>query len=306
MSRLAKATISLVILVMLFMPGAMAASVASFDATPNTYSSLGPDSVAFDSEGHGPYSGVSDGRVLKWNGDKQRDVHRVQASPGDRYGRPLGLQFHHKSENLYIADAYKGLMRVGPAGGEATVLVNQVDGAPLCFTNGVDVDQITGQVYLTDSSTKGDSTGRLMRYDPHTNDVTMLQSGITYPNGVSISHDRTHLVVASTAPCKLLRHRMKGPNAGKTEPFADLPGYRDNVRQDKRGGYWVALHREKNELPFEFGSHLLVVRVGPNRKIIEEMKGLKSVRPTEIMERGNGKYYMRSVELPYVGVVTRK
>ncbi|KQK20734.1 hypothetical protein BRADI_1g56532v3, partial [Brachypodium distachyon] len=221
-------------------------------------------------------------------------------------GRPFGLQFHHKSENLYIANAYKGLMLVGPNGGEATVLVNQVDGAPLHFTNGVDVDQITGQVYFTDSSMNyqrsqhemvtrtGDSTGRLMRYDPHTNDVTTLQSGITYPNGVSISHDRTHLVVASTGPCKLLRHWMKGPNAGKTEP------------QDKRGGYWVALHREKNELPFEFGSHLLVVRVGPNGKILEEMRGPKSVRPTEIMERGNGKYYMGSVELPYVGVVTHK
>ena len=28
----------------------------------------GPESVAFDGDGVGPYSGVSDGRVLKWNG----------------------------------------------------------------------------------------------------------------------------------------------------------------------------------------------------------------------------------------------
>ena len=27
-----------------------------------------PESVAFDGDGTGPYSGVSDGRVLKWNG----------------------------------------------------------------------------------------------------------------------------------------------------------------------------------------------------------------------------------------------
>ncbi|PNT63752.1 hypothetical protein BRADI_4g20631v3 [Brachypodium distachyon] len=187
-------------------------------------------------------------------------------------------------------------MRVGPAGGETTVLMNQVDGAPLRFINGVDVDQMTGQVYFTDSSMNyqrsqhemvtrtGDSTGRLMRYDPQTNDVTTLQSGLTYPNGVSMSR----------------------PNVGKTEPFADLPGYPDNVRQDRRGGYWVALHREKNELPFEFGSHLLAVRVGPNGKVLEEMREPKSVRPTEIMERANGKYYMGSVELPYVSVVTHK
>jgi hypothetical protein len=68
----------------------------------------------------------------------------------------------------------------------------------------------------------------------------------------------------------------------------------------------VALHREKNELLFGRDSHLLAVRVGANGKILEEMRGPKSVRSTEIMERDNGKFYMGSVELPYVSVVTRK
>ncbi|KAK1561325.1 hypothetical protein QYE76_017911 [Lolium multiflorum] len=341
MSRLVKATIALVILVLLFMPAAMASTVASFDATRSQHLPLprgtvrGPESVAFDGQGHGPYSGVSDGRVLKWNGDKlgwTTYTHgpgydsklctasrlRPETATESRCGRPLGLRFHHKTGDLYIADAYKGLMRVGPGGGEATVLVNEVNGVPLRFTNGVDVDQITGHVYFTDSSmnyprsqhemvTKtGDSTGRLMRYDPRTSDVTVLQSGLTYPNGVSISTDRSHLVVASTGPCKLLRHWIKGSKSGTYEPFADLPGYPDNVRPDRRGGYWVALHREKNELPFGRDSHLLAVRVGANGKILEEMRGPKSVRPTEIMERDNGKFYMGSVELPYVSVVTRK
>ncbi|TVU21438.1 hypothetical protein EJB05_31071, partial [Eragrostis curvula] len=54
-----------------------------------------------------------------------------------------------------------------------------------------------------------------------------------------------------------MRHWVKGPNAGKSEPLADLPGYPDNVRSDGRGGYWVALHREKNESPFGLDNHLL-------------------------------------------------
>ncbi|KAE8773222.1 Strictosidine synthase 1 [Hordeum vulgare] len=152
----------------------------------------------------------------------------------------------------------------------------------------------------------GDSTGRLMSYDPHTSDVTVLQAGMTYPNGVALSADRSHLVVASTGPCKLLRHWINGVNAGTSEPFADLPGYPDNVRPDMKGGYWVALHREKNELPFGRGSHRLAVRVGNDGRIVEEMRGSKMVRPTEIMERPNGKIYLGSVELPYVGVVKRK
>ncbi|TVU21436.1 hypothetical protein EJB05_31069, partial [Eragrostis curvula] len=168
----------------------------------------GPESVAFHGDGAGPYSGVSDGRVLKWNGDA-RGWSTYAYSPGynpkactasrrrpaeiteSKCGRPLGLKFHYKSGNLYIADAYKGLMRVGPGGGQAKVLVSKADGVPLRFTNGVDVDQVTGEVFFADSSTKyrrsqhervtatGDSTGRLMKYDPQTNTVTVLQSGIT-------------------------------------------------------------------------------------------------------------------------------
>ncbi|KQK21164.1 hypothetical protein BRADI_1g59053v3 [Brachypodium distachyon] len=303
MSRPAKAIISLVILVLLLMPGAMAA-LASFDATRNQQHLplprgylRGPESVAFDGEGNGPYSGVSDGRVLKWNGDK---IGWTTYAYGPDYSSEKCTASKLCPETVTESRSYKGLMRVGPGGGEVAVLVNEVDGAPLRFTNGVDVDQITGKVYFTDSSMnyRGDSTGRLMGYDPRMNNVTTLQSGITYPNGVSISHDRTHLVVASTGPCKLLRYWIKGSNAGMMEPFANLPGYPDNVRQDSRGGYWVALHREKNELSFGFDSHLLAVRVGPNGKVLEEMRGPKSVRPTEIMERGNGKYYMGSVELP--------
>ncbi|CAL4885750.1 unnamed protein product [Urochloa decumbens] len=292
----------------------------------------GPESVAFDGNDAGPYSGVSDGRVLKWNGPVHGwttyaygpgyDTKACTASrtrPAEvtesKCGRPLGLRFHHESGNLYIADAYKGLMRVGPGGGEAKVLVNKADGVPLRFTNGVDVDQVTGEVFFTDSSmnyqrsqhervtaTK-DSTGRLMKYDPKMNRVTVLQSGITYPNGLTISADRTHLIVALTGPCKLMRHWIKGPKAGTSEPLADLLGYPDNVRADMKGGFWVALHREKMELPIGPDSHLLAVRIDADGKIVEFMRGTKSVRPTEVVEREGGKLYMGSVELPYVAVV---
>jgi hypothetical protein len=31
----------------------------------------GPESLAFDGRGQGPYSGVSDGRILRWHGRRQ-------------------------------------------------------------------------------------------------------------------------------------------------------------------------------------------------------------------------------------------
>lgn len=45
-----------------------------------------------------------------------------------------------------------GLHVVGPNGGLATKLTSEAEGVPFKFTNGVDIDETTGDVYFTDSS----------------------------------------------------------------------------------------------------------------------------------------------------------
>ncbi|KAL6878382.1 hypothetical protein ACP4OV_012552 [Aristida adscensionis] len=116
----------------------------------------GAESLAFDRRGQGPYAGVSDGRVLKWGGaalgwttfahsTNYRKIPLCTASavPSEDTesicGRPLGLQFFAKTGDLYIADAYLGLLKVGADGGEAEVLATQADGSPFHFVNGLDV-----------------------------------------------------------------------------------------------------------------------------------------------------------------------
>ncbi|VAI32041.1 unnamed protein product [Triticum turgidum subsp. durum] len=170
-------------------------------------------------------------------------------------GRPLGLQFHHKSGDLYVADAYLGLMRVPARGGLAQVVATEAGGVPFNFLNGLDVDQKTGDVYFTDSSSTyrrrgpmhdglpgvhrseyllvvalGDETGRLLRYNPRTRRVTVLHADLSYPNGVAVSADGSHVVVSHTALSELRRYWVRGPKAGTNETFAELPGFPDNVQ----------------------------------------------------------------------------
>ena len=74
MSHLTRVT--LVILVLLFMPGAMAAAVANFDATQSRHLPLPEgfvwvsESTAFNGQGHDPYNSISDVHVLEWKIDK--------------------------------------------------------------------------------------------------------------------------------------------------------------------------------------------------------------------------------------------
>lgn len=42
---------------------------------------LGPLAFAFDSEGDGPYTGVADGRILKYHGSKTGFLEYAQSSP---------------------------------------------------------------------------------------------------------------------------------------------------------------------------------------------------------------------------------
>jgi hypothetical protein len=129
----------------------------------------GPESVAFDPQGRGPYTGVADGRVVFWDGERwvpfatasprwtQELCGGPKASPLEYLpnehicGRSLGLRFDKKTGDLYIADAYFGLLKVGPEGGQATPLATEAEGVRLNFTNDLDLDD-EGNVYFTDSS----------------------------------------------------------------------------------------------------------------------------------------------------------
>ena len=62
------------------------------------------------------------------------------------------MRFNHQTGELYVADAYFGLVKVGPNGGAPTQLVGAVQGRPLRFADGVDVDPDTGMVYFTEAS----------------------------------------------------------------------------------------------------------------------------------------------------------
>ncbi|KAM3257235.1 hypothetical protein ACQJBY_049525 [Aegilops geniculata] len=289
----------------------------------------GPESLAFDRRGGGPYAGVSDGRVFKWRGrrlgwtefaynSRHKSVgmcapKKKLVVPESVCGRPLGLQFHHKSGDLYVADAYLGLLRVPARGGLAQVVATEAGGVPFNFLNGLDVDQKTGDVYFTDSSSTyrrseyllvvalGDETGRLLRYDPRTRHVTVLHADLSYPNGVAVSADGSHVVVSHTALSELRRYWVRGPKAGTNETFAELPGFPDNVRSDGRGGYWVALTHGGDD---GVAAPTVAVRVGRDGAVEEALGGFSFETVSEVGER-NGTLWVGSVDTPYAGELQR-
>ncbi|KAL8140905.1 hypothetical protein V2J09_006926 [Rumex salicifolius] len=314
----------------------------------------GPESVAFDPMGRGPYTGVADGRVLFWNGLQWTDFaytssNRSNCNPKPNMmdywkdehicGRPLGLRFHKTTGELYIADAYFGLMKVGPEGGLATSLTTEAEGVPFGFTNDLDIDD-QGNVYFTDSSTKyqrrnfmqlifsAENSGRVLKYDPVANETTVLVRNIQFPNGISLSKDGLSLIYAEHCPGRLQRLWLKGGKAGRTEVFAILPGFPDNIRFNDKGELWVAIPCRKNlyshilgiyprlrslmlSLPLKTKYHTMFVGGGLNAGVakyssegklmefLEDRQG-KVVRAASEVEEKDGKLWFGSVLMPFM------
>ncbi|KAJ0237775.1 Protein STRICTOSIDINE SYNTHASE-LIKE 3 [Hirschfeldia incana] len=318
----------------------------------------GPESIAFDPLGRGPYTGVADGRILFWDGTRWNDFaytsnnrselcatkSSLLAYLKDEHicGRPLGLRFHKRTGELYIADAYFGIMKVGPQGGLATSLTTEADGVPLRFTNDLDVDE-EGNVYFTDSSSvfqrrnfmhlivSGEDTGRVLKYNPETKETTTLLRNLQFPNGLSLGKDGSFFIFCEGSIGRLRKYWLKGEKAGTSEVVALLHGFPDNIRTNKDGDFWVAVHCHRNifthvmahhpnvrkfflKLPitvkFQYllqvggWPHAVAVKYtedGKVLKVLEDKQG-KVVKAVSEVEEKDGKLWMGSVLMSFIAV----
>ncbi|KMZ57153.1 putative Strictosidine synthase [Zostera marina] len=317
----------------------------------------GPESIIFDSLGRGPYTGVADGRVLFWDGNvwqefavtstNRSDVCEPKSNPMSYLeyehicGRPLGIRFHKRTGDLYIADAYYGILKVGPEGGLATPITTEAEGVPFKFTNDLDVDD-QGNIFFTDSSSvyqrknfmqlifTAEPSGRLLKYSPVTKETTVLVDHLQFPNGVSLSKDGSFLVFCELMLGRLSRYWLKGEKAGTRESFAVLPGFPDNVRTNKEGHFWVALHCRRSfvnkimsifprlrkfflSLPVPAKYHFYVTCGKPHGVIIKydadgnmmqilEDRAGKVVKLVSEVEERDGQLWIGSVLMPFIAV----
>ncbi|XVF85687.1 hypothetical protein PTKIN_Ptkin17bG0136300 [Pterospermum kingtungense] len=306
----------------------------------------GPESIAFDCQKEGPYVGVSDGRILKWQGPnlgwkefaipsptRDRKVCDGSTDPNlePTCGRPLGLKFNQATCDLYVADAYLGLLMVGPNGGVAQQLATSAEGVPFRLTNALDIDTNTGMVYFTDSSIvfqrrqiflsalTFDKSGRLLKYDPQTKKVSVMYKGLAFPNGVALSKDNSFLLLAESIKMRILKFRLGDEENGYVpEEFAKLWRIPDNIKRNENGEFWIALNSGRGNIQNDEQKKLLGdgaipgfsidpfgVKYDEDGKILKQLDGNDGFTFDSVseVEEFNGKLYVGSVVKPYVGVL---
>jgi sugar lactone lactonase YvrE len=211
----------------------------------------GPEDVEVDAEGR-IYAGTADGWVVRVESDGS--VTRF-AKTG---GRPLGMALDVHG-NLIVADGIKGLLRIAPDK-TVTTLVTKADGVDFGFTDDLDVAR-DGTVYFSDASSKfgpgqylydmleARPHGRLLRYNPATEQVDVLLDSLYFANGIALSQNEDFVLVNETYRHRVTRYWLTGPKAGTSDTFVDnLPGYPDNISSNRRGTFWLALFTVRNDM----------------------------------------------------------
>ncbi len=245
----------------------------------------GPEDAAVAPDGS-VFVPTHSGKILKIS--MSNGAISTFATPG---GRVLGIEFSASGE-LYAADAYRGLLRIGADGG-VTVLTNSTsDGSPIRYANDLDVAR-DGTVYFSDASTKFGAKdnggtlpaslldlmehgpyGRVLKYDPRSRKTTTVIDGRSFANGVALAADDSYLLVAETGAYSVLKHWFTGPRAGKTETLLEnLPGFPDNINRNPDGTFWLGLVSPRSAVVDRVSSSPLL------RKIIMRLPAAMRPKP---------------------------
>ncbi|KAL2233572.1 protein STRICTOSIDINE SYNTHASE-LIKE 12 [Sesamum indicum] len=293
---------------------------------------VGSESYAFDSHNVGPYTGLSDGRIVKYQGPETGFVEFATTSANrskelcdgtdgndlkltETCGRALGMEFDHKTGELYLVDAVYGLMVVGSGGGLATQLAGGKDGERFDEADALDIDPNTGEIYIGDLGTllhktnnlteillSEERTGRLLKYDPKTKKLTVLLKGLALAAGVAVSKDGSFVLVGEYIACRITRYWLKGPKATTSEIFVELPGNPDNIKRTKSGDFWVAVNIQR--LQPKPSCFALGQKIGADGQILETVNFYAEYNATSVAEvqEHHGLMYLSSTNANFAGV----
>ena len=213
----------------------------------------GPEDIVIGVDGL-LYTGLEDGTIVRID-----PVTQAMTVFADTGGRPLGLEFD-TAGNLIVADAYKGLLSINAAGVVRVLADRAEDGSVIGYADDLDITP-DGIIWFSDASTKFTpanwagtesaslpeiwehaGTGRVLRYDPATNTITTILTGLVFSNGIAVDPLGNFILVNETGNYRVLKYWINSPKKGLSEPFIEnLPGFPDNINRDADGGYLLGL-----------------------------------------------------------------
>ncbi len=244
----------------------------------------GPEDAAIGADG-ALYITTGEGDILRRDPSGEMSVF---AKTG---GRPLGIEAHPDG-SVWIADAYRGLMRA-TADGVEIISAKDSTGQKIVYANSLDFAP-DGAIWFSEATTKFGAeafggtlqasyleifehgrTGRILRHSPETGETTEMLSGISFANGVAMGASGEWLLFIETGETRIRRLWISGDRAGVVETLHEnLPGFPDNIKRDADGGFLLGLVSKRVPLADQLAEYPFA------RKIIQRLPAF--IRPKAI------------------------
>ncbi|MBN1679599.1 MAG: SMP-30/gluconolactonase/LRE family protein [Anaerolineae bacterium] len=238
---------------------------------------------------------------------KNGSVSRISANGTTRHmladtGRPNGLAIDG-ANRLWVAESkYPALLTIGPDNTVTTITTGSAD-LPFLWPNDLCFGP-DGAVYLTDSgllvSDMADLEspaaafdlaidGRVFRYDPASDTLTVLDRGLRFTNGIAFGLDGASLYVSETMTGNIYRYPIQaGQVQGERELFNNVmpqppESYGrvtgpDGMAFDRNGNLYVAVYGQGN-----------ITVLGPDGSVTQRLP-LDGDCPTNIAFIRTGEY----------------
>mmetsp|Transcript_15276 Transcript_15276/g.27669 ORF Transcript_15276/g.27669 Transcript_15276/m.27669 type:complete len:414 (-) Transcript_15276:74-1315(-) len=224
----------------------------------------GPETVVFGNDGT-MYVLTEDGNFVSLTDFEYKDdgitiTAKTSLVVDLGMGRPLGGKIS-KDDTLYAADTLLGLIQVQNVSDPRTrskvqLVASKVmtdDGwSQILYADDVDIGSKSGIIYFSDASeippdrmgtrtwdtmyasktdfVRGKRTGRLLSYNPKSDEVKVLATGIWFANGIAVDQEETFVMVSETFSGRILRYNLVGEKQGQMEVMTEnLPGYPDGA-----------------------------------------------------------------------------
>lgn len=173
-----------------------------------------------------------EGWLVRWPANATEATRWIEIG-----GRPLGLDYDAEG-NLWIANAYIGLMKLSTSG-ELTTEVSEVDGVSVEYADDVVVAP-NGKVYFSDASTRfspknyegtlaaslldineHSDNGRVIEFDPVTKFTRVVKSNLTFANGIAADPSGRFILIIETGEYRVWKLWLNGPKAMQSDVLID-------------------------------------------------------------------------------------
>lgn len=154
-------------------------------------------------------------------------------------------------------------------------------------------------MFFSPNNTK---SGRLLKYERKTGNVSVILSGIGNANGVAVSTDSSFLLLVEASEKRVLKVWLKGPKAFTSKVVFNYDGRPDNIKKTpSKDHFWVAFNFNEPNKPSLVPSRAIKIN-GNGKKLDEFNPGpyYNTTTITELNMRGS-KFYIGSIEAGYVG-----